>query len=85
MKIRFVNRMCFLSVIIEKLLRSTEVKRIYILIRPKKGVSIKDRIAAWDKDPVSSLTFQKYFLLQFSSQFSYFLYCLNQIPNFLSE
>ncbi|XP_034488535.1 fatty acyl-CoA reductase wat-like [Drosophila innubila] len=41
-------------VIIEKLLRSTEVNRIYVLIRPKKGVSIKDRIAAWNTDPVFS-------------------------------
>ncbi|XP_034488536.1 fatty acyl-CoA reductase wat-like [Drosophila innubila] len=41
-------------VIIEKLLRSTEVNRIYVLLRPKKGVSIKDRIASWSTDPVFS-------------------------------
>ncbi|XP_062124267.1 fatty acyl-CoA reductase wat-like [Drosophila sulfurigaster albostrigata] len=42
------------KVTIEKLLRSTQVKRIYVLVRPKKGVSIQDRIAAWDKDPLFS-------------------------------
>ncbi|KAH8388653.1 hypothetical protein KR093_011728, partial [Drosophila rubida] len=43
------------KVTIEKLLRSTQVKRIYILVRPKKGVSISDRIAAWNKDPLFSV------------------------------
>ncbi|XP_011193623.2 fatty acyl-CoA reductase wat [Zeugodacus cucurbitae] len=31
-------------VLIEKLLRSTEVKRVYILVRPKKGKSIEERL-----------------------------------------
>ncbi|KAL7727457.1 hypothetical protein ACLKA6_017576 [Drosophila palustris] len=51
-------------VTIEKLLRSTEVKRIYVLIRPKKGVGIRDRIAAWDTDPVFSV------LLKLNPKFS---------------
>jgi len=41
------------KVVIEKLLRTTEVKRIYVLIRPKRGVEIKDRIITWSKDAVS--------------------------------
>ncbi|XP_034487080.1 fatty acyl-CoA reductase wat-like [Drosophila innubila] len=45
----------FGRVTIEKLLRSTEVKRIYMLMRPKKGVSIKDRIDTWATDPMFSV------------------------------
>ncbi|KAH8413644.1 hypothetical protein KR222_002543, partial [Zaprionus bogoriensis] len=37
-------------VLIEKLLRVTEVRRIYVLIRPKHGKDIQDRIAAWASD-----------------------------------
>ncbi|KAH8243954.1 hypothetical protein KR032_011757, partial [Drosophila birchii] len=37
------------KVVIEKLLRTTEVKRIYSLIRPKRGVSIGERILVWEK------------------------------------
>ncbi|KAH8247092.1 hypothetical protein KR032_009192, partial [Drosophila birchii] len=56
----FNNKTVFLTggsgylgkVIIEKLLRTTEVKRIYTLIRPKRGVSIDERITAWEKDPI---------------------------------
>ncbi|XP_033162416.1 fatty acyl-CoA reductase wat [Drosophila mauritiana] len=43
------------KVVIEKLLRTTEVKRIYVLIRPKRGVEIKDRIITWSKDAVFEL------------------------------
>ncbi|KAH8310247.1 hypothetical protein KR044_000233, partial [Drosophila immigrans] len=43
------------KVTIEKLLRSTQVKRIYVLVRPKKGVNIQDRIAAWDRDALFSV------------------------------
>ncbi|XP_017039646.1 fatty acyl-CoA reductase wat [Drosophila ficusphila] len=40
------------KVVIEKLLRTTEVKRIYVLIRPKRGVRIQERIITWSKDEV---------------------------------
>jgi len=40
-------------VIIEKLLRTTDVKRIYSMIRPKRGQDIQERIALWKKEPVS--------------------------------
>ncbi|XP_017076550.2 fatty acyl-CoA reductase wat [Drosophila eugracilis] len=43
------------KVIIEKLLRTTEVKRIYVLIRPKKGIEIEKRINTWSKDAVFEL------------------------------
>ena len=32
------------QVLVEKLLRSTPVARIFLLIRPKKGVSTKERL-----------------------------------------
>ncbi|XP_036673844.3 fatty acyl-CoA reductase wat [Drosophila suzukii] len=56
----FKNKTVFLTggtgflgkVVTEKLLRTTEVTRIYSLIRPKRGVPIKDRITTWEKDPV---------------------------------
>uniref|UniRef100_A0A6P4EHY3 Fatty acyl-CoA reductase n=1 Tax=Drosophila rhopaloa TaxID=1041015 RepID=A0A6P4EHY3_DRORH len=38
------------KVIIEKLLRTTDVKRIYSLIRPKRGQVIQERIEIWQKD-----------------------------------
>ncbi|XP_039491003.1 fatty acyl-CoA reductase wat [Drosophila santomea] len=40
------------KVTIEKLLRTTEVKRIYVLLRSKRGQEMRDRCAAWDNDPV---------------------------------
>jgi fatty acyl-CoA reductase len=33
-----------LQVLVEKLLRSTEVAKIYLLIRPKKGVATQSRL-----------------------------------------
>ncbi|KAH8353836.1 hypothetical protein KR084_005274, partial [Drosophila pseudotakahashii] len=56
----FKNKTVFLTggtgflgkLITEKLLRTTEVNRIYSLIRPKKGVPIQERISIWEKDPV---------------------------------
>ncbi|KAH8285035.1 hypothetical protein KR054_004248, partial [Drosophila jambulina] len=59
----FKNKTVFLTggsgflgkVITEKLLRTTEVKRIYSLIRPKRGVPIGERTSAWEKDPVFEL------------------------------
>ncbi|XP_016977792.2 fatty acyl-CoA reductase wat isoform X1 [Drosophila rhopaloa] len=56
----FKNKTVFLTggtgflgkVIIEKLLRTTEVNRIYSLIRPKRGVPIQERISTWEKDSV---------------------------------
>ncbi|KAH8246893.1 hypothetical protein KR032_002981, partial [Drosophila birchii] len=38
------------KVITEKLLRSTDVKRIYCLMRPKKGESVEGRFAEWKKN-----------------------------------
>ncbi|KAH8383417.1 hypothetical protein KR009_008479 [Drosophila setifemur] len=40
------------KVIIEKLLRSTEVKRIYVLLRSKRGQDIQERFASWESHPV---------------------------------
>ncbi|KRK03475.1 uncharacterized protein Dyak_GE24582, isoform B [Drosophila yakuba] len=56
----FKNKTVFLTgatgflgkVITEKLLRTTDVNRIYSLIRAKRGVPIQDRITTWAKDPV---------------------------------
>ncbi|KAH8289054.1 hypothetical protein KR054_007064 [Drosophila jambulina] len=56
----FKNKTVFLTggsgflgkVVTEKLLRTTEVRRIYSLIRPKRGVSIGERISAWEKEPI---------------------------------
>ncbi|XP_017036787.1 fatty acyl-CoA reductase wat-like [Drosophila kikkawai] len=39
-------------VIIEKLLRTTELERIYALFRAKRGLSITERLLSWRKDPV---------------------------------
>lgn len=58
----YKNKIIFLTggsgflgkVIIEKLLRSTDVKRIYVLIRSKRGEDVQDRIAAWKDDVVFS-------------------------------
>jgi fatty acyl-CoA reductase len=41
------------KVLIEKLLRVTEVGKIYLLIRSKKGVNPKDRVLKMIEDPVS--------------------------------
>ncbi|XP_037730813.1 fatty acyl-CoA reductase wat-like isoform X2 [Drosophila subpulchrella] len=41
-----------MSAIIEKLLRSTDVKRIHILVRPKRGENVIGRFEAWKKDQV---------------------------------
>ncbi|EDW48881.1 GM15131 [Drosophila sechellia] len=41
------------KVTIAKLLCTTEVKRIYVLLRAKRGQEMRERCAAWDKDPVS--------------------------------
>ncbi|KAH8306308.1 hypothetical protein KR018_007385, partial [Drosophila ironensis] len=38
--------------VIEKLLRTTNVKRIYVLIRVKRGVPIQERIRKWSQDMV---------------------------------
>ncbi|XP_017039645.1 fatty acyl-CoA reductase wat [Drosophila ficusphila] len=56
----FKNKTVFLTggtgflgkVITEKLLRTTEVNRIYSLVRPKRGVPIQERIFTWEKDPI---------------------------------
>jgi len=45
----------FLSVIIEKLLRSTDVKRVYFLVRPKKNDSVQGRFEVWKNEPVSPI------------------------------
>ncbi|KAH8347027.1 hypothetical protein KR059_004333, partial [Drosophila kikkawai] len=39
-------------VIIEKLLRATDVKRIYAMVRPKRNQDIQARIQNWEKDPL---------------------------------
>ncbi|KAH8347024.1 hypothetical protein KR059_004328 [Drosophila kikkawai] len=43
------------KVVIEKLLRTTEVRRVYILVRPKRGVKIDERITTWSREPVFDL------------------------------
>jgi len=43
-----------ISVITEKLLRSTDVKRIYILVRPKRGENVNGRFETWKKDQVGA-------------------------------
>ncbi|XP_052835613.1 fatty acyl-CoA reductase wat [Drosophila gunungcola] len=40
------------KVTIEKLLRTTEVRRIYVLIRSKRGQEMQERCAAWEAEPV---------------------------------
>ncbi|KAH8246911.1 hypothetical protein KR032_003167, partial [Drosophila birchii] len=39
-------------VIIEKLLRATDVKRIYAMVRPKRNQDIEDRFHTWLEDPL---------------------------------
>ena len=43
------------KVLVEKLLRSTRVEKIYVLIRPKKGIPSKARL----KDLLSAKIFDK--------------------------
>ncbi|XP_030573576.1 fatty acyl-CoA reductase wat-like [Drosophila novamexicana] len=43
------------KVIIEKLLRTTDVKRIYALIRAKRGQDMLERLASWKEDGVFEL------------------------------
>ncbi|KAH8368975.1 hypothetical protein KR200_001177 [Drosophila serrata] len=40
------------KVIIEKLLRATDVKRIYAMARPKRYLDIQARFQAWQEDPL---------------------------------
>ncbi|KAH8383342.1 hypothetical protein KR009_008051, partial [Drosophila setifemur] len=40
------------KVVIEKLLRTTQVNRIYILVRPKRGVPIRERVTTLLRDPL---------------------------------
>ncbi|XP_037297376.1 fatty acyl-CoA reductase 1-like [Manduca sexta] len=40
------------KLLIEKLIRSCDVKKIYVILRPKKGMSSKERISALLKDCV---------------------------------
>ncbi|XP_037729166.1 fatty acyl-CoA reductase wat [Drosophila subpulchrella] len=47
------------KVIIEKLLRTTDVKRIYSMIRPKRGQDIQERIALWKKEPLFEVLLQE--------------------------
>ncbi|XP_070143023.1 fatty acyl-CoA reductase wat isoform X2 [Drosophila kikkawai] len=46
------------AVLIEKLLRTTKVKRIYVLLRTKNGQDVQDRFATWETDPVFLLLLQ---------------------------
>ncbi|KAH8347023.1 hypothetical protein KR059_004329, partial [Drosophila kikkawai] len=56
----FKNKTIFLTggsgylgkVVTENLLRTTDVKRIYSLIRPKRGVSIEERTSVWETEPI---------------------------------
>ncbi|KAH8247919.1 hypothetical protein KR038_011997, partial [Drosophila bunnanda] len=47
------------KVFIEKLLRTTEVKRVYILVRPKRGVKIQERITMWSRETVFELLIEE--------------------------
>ncbi|XP_017004487.2 fatty acyl-CoA reductase wat [Drosophila takahashii] len=47
------------KVIIEKLLRTTDVKRIYSMIRPKRGQDIQERIALWQMEPLFEVLLQE--------------------------
>lgn len=53
-----LNFLVRLLVIIEKLLRTTDVKRIYALIRAKRGQDMLERLASWKEDGVSSPQYQ---------------------------
>lgn len=55
---------------LEKILRSTEVEKVYLLLRPKKGIEPKVRMLKIFKDPVSlSLFFYRLPLNNFSPAF----------------
>ncbi|XP_017000374.2 fatty acyl-CoA reductase wat [Drosophila takahashii] len=47
------------KVTIEKLLRSTDVKRIYFLVRPKRGEKVEGRFKAWKSDQVFEVLLKK--------------------------
>lgn len=50
------------KIFLEKVLRSTEVKRIYLLLRRKKGIEPKERVLKIFEDPVSKIkVMKKYF------------------------
>ncbi|KAH8332133.1 hypothetical protein KR074_009091 [Drosophila pseudoananassae] len=40
------------KVIVEKLLRSTDVKQIYTMVRSKRGRNIEERLKIWQADPI---------------------------------
>ncbi|KAH8295017.1 hypothetical protein KR018_005780, partial [Drosophila ironensis] len=42
------------KVMIEKLLRSTDVKRIYAMVRSKRGHNLQERLQLWQKEEVSA-------------------------------
>ncbi|XP_034476537.1 fatty acyl-CoA reductase wat-like [Drosophila innubila] len=42
-------------VIVEKLLRATEVSRIYVLLRPKREKNTQERLEVWKTDPLFGL------------------------------
>lgn len=49
--------------LVEKLLRTTEVKDVYLLLRPKKGKLVEERLEELTRNPVRKLPsdFQKVF------------------------
>jgi hypothetical protein len=52
------NPTCVLKVLVEKLLRTTNVKRLYLLIRPKRGVNTAARL----EQLLASRLFDRYVL-----------------------
>lgn len=53
----FIKYFCFalnITVVVEKLLRATDVKRIYFLVRTKRGEKMEARFESWKKDQVSA-------------------------------
>jgi hypothetical protein len=52
------NPPCLLKVLVEKLLRTTNVKRLYLLIRPKRGVNTAARL----EQLLASRLFDRYVL-----------------------
>lgn len=57
------------KVFVEKMLRITEVEKLYLLMRPKKGKNPKDRLTDMFANPVSLFIFHRNldqkFLLKF--------------------
>ncbi|XP_039491004.1 fatty acyl-CoA reductase wat [Drosophila santomea] len=47
------------KVVIEKLLRATELKRIYFLVRTKRGDTMEARVESWKKDQVFEVLLKK--------------------------